>query len=446
MRVSCDSLVALGSRTRSGRTIFAKNSDRPAAECQPLVFEPARRAAEGARLRCQYVTIDDVAETIPFTGARPSWLWGVEHGVNARGVAIGNHTIFTRDAPGETGLLGMDLVRLGLERGATASAAVEVIIELVERHGQGGSGYADTHWPYNNSFLVADAREAFLLETSASRWALKRAHDGALSASNHASIGEDWDRVGHDTIEHAVALDWWPEPTGVRFDFARAYRTTEIVPPVVSSGRYATTCRALSNGALDIAAVERVMRDHYASGDVHVPGATPDEEAYFSVCMHADPVGTTTASMVVELHGDPAPPPVAAKPLVAAKSLVAAKPLVAWMALTNPCIAPYLPVFVGVPLPAELTQGTADPSSGGAWHRFKALLGEVEKDFVRRAPFVRDFWRDHELALRSETDAMLERLPAEDAASTDAQTRFLDRVWQRISEALDDVTGRVRAI
>ena len=36
VRVSCDSLVALGSKTASGRTIFAKNSDRPAAECQPL--------------------------------------------------------------------------------------------------------------------------------------------------------------------------------------------------------------------------------------------------------------------------------------------------------------------------------------------------------------------------------------------------------------------------
>jgi secernin len=222
VRVSCDSLVALGSRTATGRTIFAKNSDRPAAECQPLAQVPARDWDEGSRLSCQYIEIDQVPHTFAFVGARPAWLWGLEHGVNEKGVAIGNHTIFTRDAVADRGLLGMDLVRLGLERGATAASAVETIIELVERYGQGGSGYSDTHWPYHNSFLVADAREAWLLEASASRWAVRRASDGTLSASNHVTIGTDWDRLGHDTMEHAIAMDWWPEPTGVPFDFASA--------------------------------------------------------------------------------------------------------------------------------------------------------------------------------------------------------------------------------
>lgn len=428
VRVSCDSLVALGSRTTTGTTIFAKNSDRPAAECQPLFAAPARRSPAGSRLRCQLLEIDEVVETFAFVGARPSWLWGLEHGVNERGVAIGNHTIFTRDTPGDSGLLGMDLVRLGLERGATAAGAVEVIIELIERHGQGGSGYADTHWPYNNSFLVADAKEAFLLEASASRWALKRATDGALSASNHASIGTDWERVGHDTIEHAIALDWWPEPTGVRFDFARAYRSTDFAPPVISSGRYATTCRALAGGGLDVVAIERVMRDHYDGGDVHRPGATPDDERYFSVCMHADPVGTTTASMVVELHGDPS------------------RPLLAWMALTNPCVAPYLPVFVGTPLPAELAQGAADPASGGAWHRFKALLAEVEKDFAVRAPVVRAFWKEFETEVRAQTASLLESLPAEPGARAATQSDFMESTWQRTSVALRGLTERVKAL
>ncbi|HXC51016.1 MAG TPA: hypothetical protein VN634_09050 [Candidatus Limnocylindrales bacterium] len=429
-RVSCDSMVALGSRTAGGHTIFAKNSDRPAAECQPLFSAPARRSPEGSPLRCQYIEIDDVAQTFALVGARPSWLWGLEHGVNEKGVAIGNHTIFTRDVPGQSGLLGMDLVRLGLERGATAEAAANVIIELIERHGQGGSGYSDTNWPYNNSFLIADAHDAWLLEASASRWALKRAHDGILAASNHVTIGEDWDRIGHDTAEHAIALDWWPEPTGVRFDFARAYRSTEIVPPIVSSGRYRTTCSALAGARLDVASARRVMRDHYQSGDVHLPGASPDQERYFSVCMHADPVGTTTASMIVELDGSTAP-------------------VMAWMALTNPCVSPYLPVFVGAPLPAELVRGESDPSSGGAWHRFKSLLGEVEKDFAARAPFVRTFWDRFESEIAGETESAVASFRAAEAgveARRAAQADLMSRVWARASAALEDLTERVRAL
>lgn len=426
-RVSCDSLVALGTRTTSGHTIFAKNSDRPAAECQPLVHVPPAHHAVGSRVRCQYLSVDQVLSTYGFVGARPSWLWGLEHGVNEKGVAIGNHTIFTRDTPGESGLLGMDLVRLGLERGATAEAAVEVIIELIEHFGQGGSGYSDTHWPYNNSFLVADAHEAYLLEASASRWALKRAAH-TLSASNHASIGTDWDRVGHDTIEHAIARDWWPEPTGVPFDFAKAYRSTEMIPPVISSGRYATTCRALERGGLDLASVQRVMRDHYEGGEVHQPGATPEDERYFSVCMHADPVGTTTASMIVELSGD------------------LSRPIVAWMALANPCVSPYFPVFVDADLPPELTQGTDDPASGGAWWRFKHLLTEVEKDFARRGSYVRAFWSEFEKMLAADAAKAMVKLPPPGPARVEAEREIMRAAWDQVSTALTGLTGRVKAL
>jgi secernin len=412
-------MVALGNRTQSGRTIFSKNSDRPALECQPLFWEPATRFREGETLRCQYVEIEQVPETFALVGARPNWLWGLEHGVNEMGVAIGNHTIFTRDAVADTGLLGMDLVRLGLERGASAGAAAGVIIELVERYGQGGSGYSDTHWPYHNSFLIADAREALLLETSASRWALKRATDGALAASSHASITTDWDELGHDTIEHAIARDWWPEPTGVRFDFARAYRNLDLAPAVISSGRYATTCQALESAGLDVASVQRVMRDHYGSGDVHAPGASPDDEKYFSVCMHADPVGTTTASMVVELPGPDG------------------GPLLAWMALGNPCVVPYLPVFVGAPLPYAL----CSDGPAGAWRLFKQLLCEVEKDFTTRGRCVRSFWKEHEAAIAAGAQAFLGNLPPP-AERTAAAQLFMENAWDATALA----AGRLSAL
>jgi len=51
---SCDTLVVLGPHTRDGHTLFAKNSDRPPDECQPL-FRAPRLAHPDDALLCQYL-------------------------------------------------------------------------------------------------------------------------------------------------------------------------------------------------------------------------------------------------------------------------------------------------------------------------------------------------------------------------------------------------------
>ena len=67
------------------------------------------------------------------------------------GIVIGNEAIYTRDPVPDSGLLGMDLVRLGLERGSTAAQAKEVITSLLERYGQGGVAVHGTNRRYHNS-------------------------------------------------------------------------------------------------------------------------------------------------------------------------------------------------------------------------------------------------------------------------------------------------------
>ena len=133
----CDSLVARGRRTADGATLFAKNSDRRGREVQPFVQFPAAHHAWDSRVRCTHIEIDQVAESYRVMGHSPAWCWGFEHGVNEHGVAIGNHATWSREplekAPG---LIGMDLVRLGLERGRNAREALEIIAALLERHGQ----------------------------------------------------------------------------------------------------------------------------------------------------------------------------------------------------------------------------------------------------------------------------------------------------------------------
>ena len=208
MNTSCDTLVALGSETRSGRTLFAKNSDRPTTECQPLQAVPARRHPPGATVRCTYLEIPEAPETLAVLGSRPWWIWGFEHGVNEAGVAIGNEALHTRDTPAETGLLGMDLLRLGLERGRTADEAKRVITGLLETHGQGGSAqYAGRRY-YHNSFIIADPGAAWVLETSGRHWVARRVR-GRAAISNLATIGDDWDDASPGIEAYAAARGWW---------------------------------------------------------------------------------------------------------------------------------------------------------------------------------------------------------------------------------------------
>ena len=94
-------------------------------------------------------------------GHSPWWVWGFEHGVNEHGVAIGNQTVFSNEPIEQTpGLIGMDLVRLALERGRDAREALEVIATLIETHGQGGAAFAPDAPGYHNSFLLADPQQS----------------------------------------------------------------------------------------------------------------------------------------------------------------------------------------------------------------------------------------------------------------------------------------------
>ena len=119
--------------------------------------------------------------------------------MNSAGVAIGNEAVFTRRNRAELkqkALIGMDLLRLALERAESAEKAVEVITSLLERYGQGGNCGYDHEFYYDNSFLIADTKEAYILETSGRRWAARRVESrGAISnrlsiRSEHTLRGE----------------------------------------------------------------------------------------------------------------------------------------------------------------------------------------------------------------------------------------------------------------
>jgi hypothetical protein len=184
----CDTMGFLA----EGKAYFAKNSDRSPNEPQVVEYHPAHGAR--GRLKATYLELDDREDARAVLLSRPIWMWGAEMGVNECGVVIGNEAVFTKGAYGKTGLTGMDLLRLALERAGDAKSAVGIIAALLEQYGQGGNCGYDHDFYYDNSFLIADRNDIYVLETAGKRWTAKRFTSAAIS--NRLSLGAQNDLRG----------------------------------------------------------------------------------------------------------------------------------------------------------------------------------------------------------------------------------------------------------
>jgi secernin len=395
----CDTLCSI---SPTG-TIFGKNSDRPSSEVQ--VIEAFGERQSGVDLRTQYLTIPD-AGAVALLGSRPDWLWGLEHGVNEHRVAIGNEEIFTTLSPNRepAALIGMDLVRLGLERGGSADDSLGAITALLEEHGQGGIGVQTTGNSYFSSFLIADPRSAWVLETSGRSWVAAPVN-GSAAISNRITIGREWTLSSPD-IAPGTDFDEFRHPTA---------------PTGHADVRLAASHAYLSASGADLtpADVAANLRDHGADrwGS---PGKTepvqPPPEGYnpdgtgVTVCMHVRQVRNTTSSMIAELPSDPE------------------RPLRAWVTPGNPCVSVYVPVFP----PRAVPEALSEPA---VWGHFAELRDRVEANGGALEE-IRAVFGPLEGELWAEADDL--------AARPDRHAVFVEGAWQRVAEALDAVLEGTR--
>ena len=396
---SCDNFAVLADASSTGAVMLGKNSDRPVYDSQPLVQVPRRKHRAGEKLQLAYVSIPEAEETNATVGSAPYWCWGYEEGMNEHGVAIGNEAIFTKDLAADIaaqragnappkGLLGMELLRLGLERGKTAQESLEVMTSMLEGYGQWGSAVPMTshaEGAYNNSYLIADPREAWVLETVGKGWIARRFLHGTTAISNQPSIREHWDLASNDLIDYAISQGWWPEEERSRFDFAFAYSDFQK-PLQISHIRVQRTRELLKRAAsahegVSIAWMKRILRDHYEDTFLEGPYFNPALPDFLTVCMHSSPAcftwGNTASSAIFVL-------PRSEKHL----------PMLWWNPVT-PCTGLYVPIFMdGQRLPALLSKaGTAGKTvtpppeakedqyqDGSYWWLFRDLLDRIKGD------------------------------------------------------------------
>jgi secernin len=368
----CDTMVALGSVTADGATLFAKNSDREPNEAHHLLRIPATRHAPGARVKCTYVEIPQVEETYEVLLCKPFWIWGAEMGANEHGVAIGNEAVFTR-VPYEKrpGLIGMDLLRLALERARTARAALEVMTNLLAQYGQGGNCGLKHKTYYHNSFILADPNEAWVLETAGKQWAAERVKD-IRSISNGITIRDQWDLASPDLVAYAVERGWCRGRAD--FDFARCYSDPLYTRLSRCNERQCRTTAALAaqRGKITVETMIRALRDHGAGANARwspARGVTT-----FTVCAHAGfgPIRATqtTGSLVSHLT------PGAQTHFVTGTAA--------------PCTSIFKPVWLGGELPDTGAAPTSEYAAAALFWRHEELHRATLRDYATRLALYRD--------------------------------------------------------
>ena len=426
----CDTMVARPGATRSGALLFAKNSDREANEAQYIELVPAARHGKGAMLRCTYIEIPQAPETHAVLLSRPFWMWGAEMGANEHGLVIGNEAVFAKVAPQkEEALLGMDLLRLGLERARDAGEALDVITSLLAAHGQGGNCAHLGRFEYHNSFLIADAGgSAFVLETVGREWAAERV-ERLRSISNTYTIGETFERASQKLVMQAFERGFVKE--GGRFDFADAYANRARSAFATGTSRWCRTSELLGqrNGHTP-GSMMAILRDHGAQA-ARDPNWRPDGIMGGAVCAHASwgPIrrfGQTTGSWVGELGQGRA---------------------VHWLTGTaSPDTSIFKPVFFGPGL-----EGAALPDFGPAptdrfdaatlWWRHERLHRAVLEDYPARLRAFADERDRLEASFIARVEALLAR-----GAGAEEAGRLSQAIWTEAAEAEDRWFGRVRGM
>ena len=353
----CDTFVALPTTTVKKSVIFAKSADCEVNEANALVRIPRQKHVPGEVVRLTHLAIPQSQETYEVLLTKAFWTYGCEIGVNEYGLSMGEEAVYTTKEAIEKkdGVIGPDLMRIGLERAKNCREAIQIMTDLLEKYGQGGNCEMSGNSHFDSSFLMSDTNEAYILETAGRDWAVKRIDDLG-SISNMLIIGNDWDQYSE-------------ESTNGKINWADTYARPEVPPTLGSPDRQATTYNSLAQaeGKISVKTAFDIMRHH---GEGYHP-ATAD--AHHNICVHAGPQENrwwqADGVMVTDVgdHG-----------------------VMAWVTGTSgTCVSIFKPVFLGMNLPDIGPLPTQNFNPKTLWWKHELLHRRAMADFDNLVPEIR---------------------------------------------------------
>ena len=401
----CDTLVALPGVTRDASMIFAKSADCEVNEANAVVRIPGRKHLKGEALRITHLVIPQAPETYEVILTKAFWTYGCEIGINEHGLAMGEEAVFTTEMEEpQTGIIGPDLMRLALERSRDCREAIQIMTTLLETYGQGGSAELKGNSHFDSSFLMADTREAYILETAGRKWAVKQVQE-VDSISNMLGIGANWQSCSASTAG-SKKLDW-----------ARTYALPEVPPNLGAPERQSITRGSLeaARGSISSQTVFKIMRHH---GQGYHPASA---EAHRNVCIHAGPQENRWWQADGVMVTD-----------------VGAQGTVIWVTGTSGnCVSIFKPVFLGLDLPDLGPTPTEHFDPRSLWWKHELLHRRAMADFDNLVP-----------EIRSDFDALEEDFLAASGSvrrGTAGEKRdFMQYCFRKAMEATDAWIGRLR--
>lgn len=382
--LSCDTF-ALGKEYYSGRqNLLGKNSDRPVGEAQPLVFAAGGEYSEQETLSCTHLTIPQARHTYSVLGSKPYWIWGFEMGANEKGLFIGNEAQGSRcAAENAEGMLGMDMLRLALERTATSREAITLIGELLQQYGQNANANLRYDRRYENSFMLVDQNEIWLMETARREWAARKIRDWA-AISNCYTIETEYDLCSAG-MEKTIRDNRWLSP-GEPINFAKAYtlpspRQEHSVP------RWRRMQKLISSHskALTMQNAECILRDHFED-EILAPRFGACYANFTSICMHAqDSNGAQTAASMLFTYDESLGP-------------------VFRYAPSLPCCSVYIPVYWTQTVPGIMSEAGRYFDEKSLWWNVERLAMVVSMDEDRFGESVRNELKKLETAINERTE------------------------------------------